>query len=145
MKSKHLSGAPHHSRWVLVFEPGEDPIPVLTRFCDEHDIAGGRIGGIGGFSQVTLAYFNIETREYEPLPIREQVEVMSLLGNVARFEGKAKLHLHAVVGKRDGSAHGGHLLEARVRPTLELWLEESPAELRREKDAATGLPLLRLD
>ena len=143
-QSKQLSGAPHNSRWVLVLDPGEDPIVVLTSFCDEHRIAGGHISGIGGFSEVTLAYFNIETKEYEPIPVREQVEVMSLLGNVARFEDKAKLHVHVVIGKRDGTAHGGHLLHARVRPTLEILLEESPAELRRQKDVATGLPLLQL-
>jgi predicted DNA-binding protein with PD1-like motif len=127
-----------------VFEPGEEPIAFLTAFCDERRISGGHLSGIGGFSEVTLAYFNLHTKEYEPIPIREQVEVMSLLGNIARFEGKPKLHLHAIIGKRDGSAHGGHLLNARVQPTLEVFLEESPEELRREKDAATGLPLLKL-
>jgi len=144
MRSKQLSGAPQNSRWVLIFEPGEDPIAVLTAFCDEHRIAGCHLSGIGGFAEVTLAYFNLQTREYEPILIREQVEVMSLAGNIAHFEGKAKLHVHAIIGKRDGSAHGGHLLDARVQPTLEVFLDESPAELRREKDPATGLPLLKL-
>jgi len=144
MKSKQLSGPPHNSRWVLGFEPGEEVIAVLTAFCDEHRISGGHLSGIGGFSEVTLAYFNLQTKEYEPIPIREQVEVMSLLGNIARFEAKPSLHLHAIIGKRDGSAHGGHLLNARVQPTLEVFLDESPEELRREKDSATGLPLLKL-
>jgi predicted DNA-binding protein with PD1-like motif len=143
MKNKLLTGPPERS-WLLVFEPGDEPVSVLTEFANRQGIAGARLSGIGGFAEVTLAYFNLETKEYEPIPIREQVEVMSLLGNVARFEGKAKLHLHAIVGKRDGSAHGGHLLSAHVQPTLEIFLDESRTELRREKDPVTGLPLLVL-
>ncbi len=143
MKSKKLTGVPAKS-WLLVFEPGEEPISVLTEFASAKKIKGARVNGIGGFSEVTLAYFNLRSKKYEPIPIREQVEVMSLLGNIGRFEGKPKLHVHAVIGKRDGSAHGGHLLEARVQPTLEVFVVEVPVELRRETDAATGLPLLGL-
>ena len=52
-------------------------------------------------------------------------------GDVALHETKPKNHAHEVVGKRDGSAHGGHLLEAHVRPTLEVMRIESPRHLRR--------------
>lgn len=58
--------------------------------------------------------------------------------------GRPQLHAHVVVGKSDGSAHGGHLLSARVRPTLEVVLVESPAYLRRETDEETGLALIRI-
>jgi predicted DNA-binding protein with PD1-like motif len=58
--------------------------------------------------------------------------------------GAPKLHAHAVVAKSDGSAHGGHLLQGIVRPTLEVVLSESPAWLHREVDEATGLPLIRI-
>ena len=72
------------------------------------------------------------------------MEVLSLLGNVAIKGDEHKLHAHVVLGKRDGTAHGGHLLEAYVRPTLELIVTESPAHLRRVTDEKTGLPLLSL-
>ena len=143
MKSKLLSGPPAKT-WLLVFEPEDEPVTLLTRFADEQHIVGARLSGIGGFSEVTLGYFNLHTKQYERIAVREQVEVMSLLGNIGSFEKKAKLHSHVVIGKRDGSAHGGHLLEAKVRPTLEVFVVESPIELRREVDAATGLPLLGL-
>ncbi len=143
MKSSKLTGVPAKS-WVLVFETGDEPIALLTEFAATNKIRGARVSGIGGFSEVTLAYFNLRSKEYEPIPIREQVEVMFLLGNIGKFEGMPKVHVHAVVGKRDGSAHGGHLLEERVRPTLELFVVESPVELQRRKDSATGLPLLGL-
>ena len=49
-----------------------------------------------------------------------------------------------VLGKSDGAALGGHLLEAHVRPTLEVTLVESPKHLRRKHDQETGLALIRL-
>jgi predicted DNA-binding protein with PD1-like motif len=98
--------------------------------------------GIGAFSRVTLGYFDLETRDYLRISIEEQVEVLSLAGNVALAGREPKLHAHVVVGKRDGTAHGGHLLDARVRPTLEVVAVESPGHLRRHMDEATGLPLL---
>ncbi|MBA3348875.1 MAG: DUF296 domain-containing protein [Actinobacteria bacterium] len=65
-----------------------------------------------------------------------------LAGDVASKDGKPTVHAHVVVGKRDGTAHGGHLLRAHVRPTLELILESSPAQLRKRVDEETGLALI---
>jgi len=47
------------------------------------------------------------------------------------------LHLHAVLGNADGSVVGGDLIEAYVRPTLEVILI-----LRKRKDPETGLALI---
>jgi predicted DNA-binding protein with PD1-like motif len=52
------------------------------------------------------------------------------------------LHLHAVLGKADGSVVGGHLIEAYVRPTLEVILIQPPSYLRKRKDPETGLALI---
>jgi predicted DNA-binding protein with PD1-like motif len=77
--------------------------------------------------------------------VREQVEVVSLVGDVAQGDkGEPKVHAHVVLGKSDGTAWPGHLLEARVRPTLELILTESPLHLQRQHDPASGLALIRL-
>ena len=91
---------------------------------------------------MTLGWYDIEKQEYVKIPIREQVEVLACVGNVALDKGQPKVHAHLVVGKREGTAHGGHLLQAVVRPTLEVMLFESPAELRRRMDPASGLCLI---
>ena len=54
----------------------------------------------------------------------------------------AVAHLHAVLGKADGSVVGGHLIEAYVRPTLEVILIQPPSYLRKRKDPETGLALI---
>jgi hypothetical protein len=93
---------------------------------------------------VVLMYFDWEKKDYLRIPVREQVEVASLIGDVAQSPtGDPSLHIHLVVGKRDGTAMAGHLAEGHVRPALEVIVTESPADLRKVKDAATGLALIR--
>jgi predicted DNA-binding protein with PD1-like motif len=103
---------------------------------------GARVTAIGAFSSATLAYFDRASKEYERIPVDEQVEVLSLVGDVALDGDEPKLHAHVVVGARDGSARGGHLLEARVWPTLEVMLVESRTPLRKRFDPDAGLPLI---
>jgi uncharacterized protein len=118
---------------------------TLLAFAKEKGLAGSHFTAIGAFQDATLGYFDWQQKEYKKIPIREQVEVVSLIGDVALDEGGGpKLHAHVVLGCSDGSARAGHLLEAHVRPTLELVLIESPTHLRRKHDPESGLALIRL-
>ncbi len=143
MQIKQLSGGDER-RFVVVLDTGEEAVESLLSFAREHGITAAAFTGLGAFSDVTLGFFDIERKEYERIRIDEQVELVTLVGNFATKDGEAKLHPHAVVSKRSGQAFGGHLLEAHVRPTLEVVVTETPAELRRETDPETGLPLLAL-
>lgn len=143
MKSKLLHEAPERT-FALVFDEGDEVLSQLRAFAGEQNLLASQFSGIGAFGQVVLGYFDLERRDYKHIPIAEQVEVLSLLGNVALTGSEYKIHAHVVLGKRDGTAHGGHLLEAHVRPTLELVVTESPAHLQRVTDEKTGLPLLSL-
>lgn len=131
--------------WALVFDTGDDVVAPLTEFATLHQLTAARFTAIGAFSEATLGFFAWEKKAYDRIPIDEQVEVLSLVGDVALDGGQPKIHAHAVVGKRDGTAHGGHLLAARVRPTLEVMLVESPARLARVFDPVTGLALIEID
>ena len=112
-------------------------------FAKENGLDAANFTALGAFSDAALGYFDMERKEYEEIPVREQVEVLSLVGTIAPKEsGEPQVHAHAVLGRSDGTTRGGHLLEARVRPTLEVVLDESPEHLRRETDPETGLPLL---
>ncbi len=99
---------------------------------------------IGALSDAVLLYFDWGKKAYEKIPVREQVEVAALVGDVADDpNGKPTLHIHIVLGAHDGSAKAGHLGERHVRPTLEVIVTESPAHLRKVKDDETGLALIR--
>ncbi|GGI54675.1 PPC domain-containing DNA-binding protein [Oxalicibacterium solurbis] len=131
--------------YALILESGEEAVSQLQRFARENKLDASRITAIGAFSSATLGYFNWESKDYENIAINEQVEVLSLIGDIALQDGEPKIHAHVVVGKRDGSAHGGHLLAAYVRPTLEILLTESPGWLKRSYDAESGLALINVD
>jgi predicted DNA-binding protein with PD1-like motif len=143
MKSKLLHEAPERT-FALVFDEGDEVASGILEFARKQDLQACQFSGIGAFSDVVLGYFDLERRDYKRIPIADQVEVLSLLGNIALKGAEHKIHAHVVLGKRDGTAHGGHLLEAHVRPTLELIVTESPAHLRRATDEKTGLPLIAL-
>jgi predicted DNA-binding protein with PD1-like motif len=130
--------------FALVFAPNDEAASGLLAFAREANLRAAHFTAIGAFSDVVLGFFDLDRKEYLKNPLREQVEVLSLIGNVAEFKGQPKDHAHVVVGKRDGSAYGGHLLEAHVRPTLEVLAVESPRHLERVTDEATGLALLKL-
>jgi hypothetical protein len=145
MKAKLVHGG-DLKKWVVVFDTGDEVIGRLGDFAKENRLAASQITAIGAFSDCVLGFFQFEKRDYKRIPVKEQVEVLSLLGDVTQDEsGAPKLHVHVVVGKSDGSAAGGHLIEAHVRPTLEVILTESPANLRRGHDPASGLALIQIN
>lgn len=143
MRSKLLHDGGEKT-WVLIFDKGDEVVSGLTRFAEEQHLGGSRFTGIGAFSDVSLGYFDRESKDYRKIPVEEQVEVLVLAGDIALRDGQPQVHAHVVLGKRDGTAHGGHLLAAHVWPTLELILVESPRHLQREFDEETGLTLIRL-
>ena len=144
MQHRLLNDGPERS-FVVVLETGDEVVATLERFADEHGLMACRVSAIGAVQQATLGYFDWERKDYVKIPINEQVEVLSFIGDIALKDGKPKVHAHVVVGKRDGTAHGGHLLEAFVRPTLEVVLIETPAHLRRTYDEASKIALIDLD
>jgi predicted DNA-binding protein with PD1-like motif len=130
--------------YVLILDKGDEAVAELTAFARAQRLAAAHFTAIGAFSEVTLGYFERDRRDYRKIPLREQVEVLSLIGDVALDGDEPKLHAHVVVGRADGTAHGGHLMDARVWPTLEVVLAESPRHLHRVRDPETGLALIRL-
>ena len=132
--------------FAVVLSSGDRVMENLLGFAQEQNIRAAQLTGIGAFSEVTLKYFDWDTKKYQDIPVREQVEVASFIGDVAVApSGEPTLHVHLVVGRRDGSAVAGHLGEGIVRPTLELIVEESPSHLQKVKDQETGLALIKLN
>jgi predicted DNA-binding protein with PD1-like motif len=128
--------------FVLVLQTGDEAAGALTEFAQTQQLRASHFTAIGAFSSLVVAYFDWATKAYVSIGIAEQVEVLSLIGDVTIDGDHPKLHAHVVVGKRDGSAHGGHLMKAIVRPTLEVVLTETPAFLRRRWDQESQLALI---
>ena len=145
MQVKLLHDADGQRTYAVILATGDEVMSSLKDFATREKITAAQISAIGALSDVTLAYFDWDRKAYQKIPVREQVEVASLLGDIAEANGKPALHLHIVIGKRDGMAMAGHLNEAHVRPTLEAIVTESPTHLRKRHDPESGLALIRID
>jgi predicted DNA-binding protein with PD1-like motif len=142
MRSKLINDAPERT-FAVVLETGDEVVSSLEAFAVAQRLDASRITAIGALQAVTLGYFDWDRKQYERIELTEQLEVLSLIGDVALDGTQPKLHAHVVLGRRDASTCGGHLLRALVRPTLEVLVTDSPRHLRREFDPASGLALIR--
>ncbi|MGI8486417.1 MAG: PPC domain-containing DNA-binding protein [Thermomicrobiales bacterium] len=142
MKSKKLQQG-ENVTYAVIFETGDEVMSGLEQFAKDQHLDSSHFTAIGAFREVTLGYFEFELKEFRKNPIREQVEVLSLVGDISLDpQGKPQVHAHVVVGREDGTTRGGHLLNAIVRPTLEVMLVETPSSLQRKFDADSGLALI---
>ncbi len=128
---------------MIVFKKGEDFIPALKRYFQKHKIKSASFFGLGGFLKAELAFYELKTRKYTEKKFDGPFEVPSLIGNLAQADGKDFMHIHAVLGKKNFQAFGGHLLSATVGGTLELTIIPE-AGLTRKLDKGTGLRLLNI-
>jgi predicted DNA-binding protein with PD1-like motif len=145
MKTKLIHEAQGQRTFAVVLDLGDEVSDCLQNFASAQRLSAAQVTAIGAFESATLAFWDWETKAYRDIPVNEQVEVLSLNGDITEESGRPKLHLHTVLGRRDGSAMGGHLKSARVRPTLEVIVTEAPAHLRRKEDPKTGLALIAIE
>lgn len=134
--------AAESTQWVLNFERGEELVSSLLAFCREQSVESATLTGLGAADQLELAYYNLSTKTYERHQIQEEVEILSLVGNVAYLAEEHVLHIHGVFGKRDLTTFGGHLFSLRVSGACEVHLASLSKRMTRAKDTTTGLNLL---
>ena len=143
MKSRQIDDSP--KTFILIFESGDDLTEGLLQFAKQQKLSAASFKAVGALSAVRLGWFSWESKKYEPsVTLDEQVELLSLIGDVALKDGEPAVHAHAVIGRKDGTAHGGHLLKAHIRPTCEVVLTESPTHLQKVIDPQSGLALIKL-
>jgi uncharacterized protein len=128
--------------YALIFGKGDEVASGLDQFAQEYGITSAHFTGVGAFRDVTVGWMDRERKAYKTIPIRQQVEVLTLAGDIALFNGKPAVHTHLVVGLSDGAAKGGHLLEAHVYPTLEVIVTVDPVTMQKTFDPETGLALI---
>ncbi len=142
MKSQQL----HPARtFFLVFDNGDEVIATVRSFAEQNGIRGGHFVAIGALESATISWWSWTTKEYEKREVDEQLEVLTLTGDITEENGRVKVHAHVSLGRRDGIAVGGHLFAGRVRPTLEMHLVDYGRPLTRTRDERTRLSLISLE
>jgi uncharacterized protein len=131
--------------YVVVCDPGDEAVSALAQFARAEHLEAAQITAVGAFEHAVVGWFDRSAREYRHIPVDEQCELLSLIGDVAVGEDGPVVHVHAVLGLSDGTTRGGHLLEGRVFPTLEAVVTETPARLRKVMRPDIGIALIDLE
>ena len=141
MQHKLVSSEANKRTFILVLAPGEEAFSTITAFAERERISGASLTALGAFERAKVGWFDLESRQYHPIYVNEQAEVLSIaIGD----NGSPTLHTHTVLGLKDGTTRGGHLMEGIVRPTLEVIVTETEQHLRRRQRPEYGIALIDL-
>lgn len=116
----------------------------LIKIAEQEDIQAAEVSGIGAVDRANLAFFQLETKDYDNQQFDEPFEVLSLIGNLSRNKDKYHPHVHIILGRDDYSTIGGHLNEAYTSVTMEIVLNVVDGIIERQQDEAVGLDLMDL-
>jgi len=142
MQVKLVKDTPEEKIYAIVFLKGDEVLSGLTDFAIKYHVGDAHFTGIGAVSSATTAWLDLEKKMYHPTVTTQQVEVLSLVGDIAAFNGKPVVHMHVVLGRRDGTTVGGHVWELNVNPTVEVFLTANTATLNKRPDPGSGLKLI---
>ncbi|MGP0023057.1 MAG: PPC domain-containing DNA-binding protein [Streptosporangiaceae bacterium] len=144
MKAKIVEDA-DVATYVVVCDPGDEAVAAPAQFARAERLEASQITAVGAFERATVGWFDRAAKQYRRIPVGEQCEVLSLIGDVAEGQDGPSLHAHVVLGLSDGTARGGRLLEGWVFPMLEVVVTETPAELRKVMRPDLGIAVIDLD
>ncbi len=142
MQVKLVKDAPDEKVYAVIFYRGDEALSGLTDFAIQHKIQDAHFTAIGAISSATLAWLDPANKVYHRIPVNEQAEVLSLIGDVTTFNGKPIVHMHAVIGRSNGTPIGGHVFELNVNPTLEVFMTVNTTPLKRRPDDASGMKVI---
>jgi uncharacterized protein len=145
LQHRVISHGPNGEKtYAVIFGKGDEVLSGLTEFAEHENIQAAQISAIGAFQHAVFAWFDDEKKAFRNVPVNRQVEACSVLGDIGLVAGKPVVHIHGVVALPTGETRGGHMLEAYVWPTLELFLTAFPEPLTKVHDDETDLALFDL-
>ena len=126
---------------IVVLGRGEKIVEQLGELVQAHEIPSGTITGLGAVMNTRLGFYHLPKKKYDERTIPEEVELVSLIGNITWFENKPVVHVHATIGTTDFRAMAGHLFEAQVAVTVEIFVSVKDVRVQRKFNPEMGLNL----
>jgi predicted DNA-binding protein with PD1-like motif len=121
--------------YQLVLAPGTEVVAAISDFVLQNHIQSASFHGLGACTDAVLAYYDPLSHAYQKTAYKQQMEIVSILGDAAPTSGDGTgIHAHMGVAFADGTMRGGHLFEAHASPTLELDLTASSVAVQRAYD-----------
>ena len=125
--------------YVVRLQRGEEVLACLRELCEKESISLGTVSAIGAVNHVVVGVYRVDEQKYVANTFDGVMELTSLLGNITKKDGEPYLHLHATFGDLTGKVIGGHLNEAVVSATCELFVRKVEGHVGRRLDPETGL------
>lgn len=141
VQEKLIKSSAEGKTYMLVLRAGDEVYTALNEFATRHQVAGGRFTALGAVKGVKVGWLDLSRKKYKIINIDEQVEIVSLLGDIGVAAGKPAIHGHVVVSRSDGSTRGGHLIHAITSPTVEVIIDTYPTPLPKSPDEQSGMTL----
>jgi|WetSurMetagenome_2_1015567.scaffolds.fasta_scaffold108475_2 uncharacterized protein len=130
-------------RYILRFDRGEELISALALFVEKEHIGAAAFTAIGAANDVTVAYYNLESKAYEDTRFEQKnMEVVNLTGNISYHEGKPAVHAHGSFSGPDLGVFGGHVKSMVISITCEVDLRPLKGRIERKHDETTGVNLM---
>ena len=133
-----------HDTLVIRLDRGEEVVTSIENACQKSCVRLGTVSAIGAVDHAVVGLYRVEEQEYHSNTFDMPLEIVGLTGNVTTKEGKVYLHLHAALADETGRVVGGHLNEARVSATCEIFIRRLEGEVERVLDPSIGLNVLDL-
>ena len=127
------------NRYVLRLNRGEEIIASISDLCRKENIKAA----IGATQSVEAGFYSFKKKKYCGYCFNQNMEILSLLGNISTKDGEPYLHLHIVVSNDEGEALGGHLTKAVISVTAEIFIDTLDIDINREPDSLTGINLIK--
>lgn len=125
--------------YILRLKKGEEILSSLKSFCTSQNIGCATISGIGFAENITVGCFDLKNKKYEEINFKNAYEITSLNGNISYIENDMYVHLHINFADSDAKIYGGHLLNATIALTGEIFIQEIPIKMTRKFDKDLGI------
>jgi len=131
-------------RYLLRLERGEEIVESLRTFVRRERLPAGSLAGLGACDDVTVGFYDVGQKEYRKYRHRGNIEILSLIGNIAWRGEEPVVHVHVSAAHETEGTFGGHLFSGIVSATVEISVDPHDEKVERILDAEIGLPLLDL-
>lgn len=129
-------------KFLIRLDRGEEILSTLKSICKKYEIKAGKISGIGAVYDVSLGFYHLPSKIYDSKKFEGEYELLSLSGNVSYLEGEPLTHLHMTMSDANYQVFGGHLFEAKIAVTGEIWIIPADIDIERVKNQEIGLNLM---
>lgn len=128
--------------FMFGIQKGQDLLDSIEFFCHHNQIRCATITGIGAVEKATFGVYNQKSKKYNKINLNQELEILSLNGNISLFDDQPMVHAHIMFSDLKGKAYGGHLMAGTNVFSCELHIQELSGEEKvRKVEKTTQLPL----